>query len=121
MSAHITQMCASSQFCVQCHRESIYTTEMGRCYESGFFCVVVFFGGGGRDKGEPVYQNTTDTNKPYPHKTSSLVSSQKGELPTTVQCKKYEQIAVEAPYSASVPRTVTREVSLGCWKKNVVR
>lgn len=62
---------------------------MGRCYESGFW--------GEGDKGEPVYQNTTDTNKPYPHKASSFVSSQKGKLPTTVQC---EKTAVEAPDGA---------------------
>lgn len=62
---------------------------MERCYEPGF--------GGKGDKGEPVCQNITDTNKPYLHKVSSFVSSQKGTLPTTVQC---EKTAVEAPDGA---------------------
>lgn len=56
---------------------------MGRCYESES-------GGGGVE----FYQNTTDTK---PILTKTAVSRQKGKVPTTVQCERYEQIAVEAP------------------------
>lgn len=61
--------------------------EIDKCYQSGFS----YFSFWRTSLPEHRWYN------PHPHKASSLAINQKGKLPTTVQCEKYEQIAVEAP------------------------
>ena len=94
--------------------ERICTMEMDKCYKSGFPLLFFFF---------PEDQFT----RYHSYKASSLLSRQKGKLPTTVQCEKYEQIAVVAQWGPSFSTSVVWRSYKGgvIWilkaKKNLLR
>ena len=67
--------------------------EMDKCYKSGFLLLFFFF-----------FED--QFTKYHSYKVSSLLSRQKGKLPTTVQCERYGQIAVVAQWGPSFSTSV---------------